>query len=581
MRMINKRSWLALLFGAALGTLNLNAQLPEPPPGGPGDFPPPDRDRPFPPRGDGFGPPPGDRGPRGGGPGPGGVQEDTKLVKQFDKNGDKRLNAVERRAAREFLEKEKAEGRGPRRPGPRGPMGESSGPVAAGPKVSPQEVKSFPGASLYDATVVRTFFLEFENSDWEKELTDFYHTDVEVPAKLTVDGKTYNDVGVHFRGASSFFTVAEGRKRSLNLSLDFVDEKQNIGGYRTINLLNSHTDPTFLRTMLYYDVARDYIPTPKANYARVVINGESWGAYVNVQQFNKDFTRDFFKSTGGARWKVPGSPRGRGGLTYVGDDVAAYKRIYELKSKEDPKAWAALIELCKVLSETPTNKLEAALSPILDIDGVLKFLALENVLINSDGYWTRASDYLLYRDEKGTFHIIPYDANETFRAAGGPGGFGGPRGPGGPGGSDGPGGPRGPGGGERGAGRGLELDPMAGTSEQDKPLLSRLLAVPSLRSRYLGYVREIAEKWLDWERIEPLAKKYQALIADDVEKDTHKLYSVDAFRNGLTTDVEEQGGRGPRQTMSLRSFVEKRREFLLNHPEVKKAGVAQATATTN
>jgi hypothetical protein len=219
-----------------------------------------------------------------------------------------------------------------------------------------------------------------------------------------------------------------------------------------------------------------------------------------------------------------------------------------------------------VLNETPTDKLETALGPILDIEGALKFLALENVLINSDGYWTRASDYLLYRDEKGTFHLIPYDANETFRAPGGPGG---------------PGGPRGPGGGERGAGRGLELDPLTGLDDQDKPLLSRLLAVPSLRSRYLGYVREIAEKWLDWGRIEPVAKKYQTLIADDVEKDTHKLYSVDAFRNGLTKDVEEQGGRGPRQTMSLRSFVEKRREFLLNHPEVKKTGVAQATATTN
>jgi hypothetical protein len=293
----------------------------------------------------------------------------------------------------------------------------------------------------------------------------------------------------------------------------------------------------------------------------VVINGESWGAYVNVQQFNKDFTRDFYKSTAGARWKVPGSPRGRGGLTYLGDDVAAYKRIYELKSKEDAKAWAALIELCKVLNETPTNKLEAALGPILDIDGVLKFLALENVLINSDGYWTRASDYLIYRDEKGTFHLIPYDANETFRAPGGPGG------------------PRRPEG-DRPRPRGVELDPLTGLDDQDKPLLSKLLAVPSLRSRYLGYVREIAEKWLDWKRIEPLAKKYQTLIADDVEKDTHKLSSVDAFRNGLTTDVEEQGGRGPRQTMSLKSFVERRREFLLNHPEVKKTG-SRAAATTN
>ena len=40
----------------------------------------------------------------------GGVREGRKLVAQFDKDGDKRLNAAERQAAREFLAKERAEG---------------------------------------------------------------------------------------------------------------------------------------------------------------------------------------------------------------------------------------------------------------------------------------------------------------------------------------------------------------------------------------------------------------------------------------------------------------------------------------
>lgn len=60
------------------------------------------------------GPPPfgpGGPGPRGGfgGPGGPGMQAATKLVKQFDQDGDKRLNTAERKAAREFLAKEKAE----------------------------------------------------------------------------------------------------------------------------------------------------------------------------------------------------------------------------------------------------------------------------------------------------------------------------------------------------------------------------------------------------------------------------------------------------------------------------------------
>ena len=90
---------------------------------------------------------------------------------------------------------------------------------------------------------------------------------------------------------------------------------------------------------------------------RVAINGESWGIYVNAQQFNKDFLRDFFKTENGRRWKVPGGPGGRGGMEYLGDDPAAYKRIYDIRTKDEPKAWAYLSRMFKVLNETSAEKL--------------------------------------------------------------------------------------------------------------------------------------------------------------------------------------------------------------------------------
>lgn len=523
-----------------------------------------------------FGGPPGFGAP-GFGPPMGGVQEERKLVGQFDKNGDKRLDAQERKAAREFLAREQAEGRWRRMPGRgRGPgFGDAdAGSAKPGPRVTPAEARTHPGVPLYDEGTLRTIFLEFENADWEKELSDFFHTDVEVPVKMTVDGRTYLDVGVHFRGASSYFMVGEGRKRSLNLSVDFVHEDQRIGGYRTLNLLNSHGDPTFLRTVLYHHIARAYVPAPKACLVRVVINGESWGIYVSQQQINKDFLKEWFQTTQGARWKVPGSPNGRGGLEYLGQDAAAYQRLYELKSKEDSASWGALIRLCKVLNETPTNQLEQALAPLLDIDGALRFLALENALINNDGYWVRASDYDLYLDTKGQFHVLPNDANETFTAAGGPGFGGGPRGFGprqdrGRGGGGAPGG-AGFGGGARGGG--LELDPLIGLNDSGKPLRSKLLAVPALRERYLGYVRDIAEKWLDWNRLGPLAERCHALITDEVKADTRRLSSLEAFEGGLTQAESPGGGFGPGARISLKTFAETRRAFLLNHAAIRPTG---------
>src|SRR5688500_6800613 len=113
---------------------------------------------------------------------------------------------------------------------------------------------------------------------------------------------------------SSYMMIPSCSKRSLNLSLDFADPKQRLYGYKTLNLLNSNGDPSSLSTALYSDIARKHIPAPKANLVKVVINGESWGLYANVQQFNKEFIAEHFKTGKGARWKVPGSPGGGGGL---------------------------------------------------------------------------------------------------------------------------------------------------------------------------------------------------------------------------------------------------------------------------
>lgn len=562
------------------------------------------------------------------------MHQTRKILKQFDKNGDGWLNAEERQAARESIKRDG--GARPFGKGPGGPGGFGKGvePGKPGPHVALEDVKTYPADTpLYEPTALRTLFLEFENKDWEAELQDFHGTDVEVPATLTVDGKKYTNVGVHFRGNSSYMLVPAGSKRSLNLSLDLVDTKQRLYGYKTLNLLNSHDDATMMSTVLCSHVARQFIPTPKANFVKVVINGESWGVYVNAQQFNKEFLSENYKTTKGARWKVRGNPGGGGGLDYVGDNLDEYKRHYEIKSTDNDKSWQALVNLCKTLSQTPPEKLEEALKPILDIDGLLWFLAVDMALINCDGYWIRASDYSLYLDDKGRFHVVPHDMNECFRPAQGPG-FGGPGGPGGmgmgmgmmgpppgdilppplqgmlrltdeqrkelaelqkevdgkldkilndeqrkqfkeirergpfgfgPGPGGGPGGPGGgPGGpgGPGGAGRGMSLDPLNGLNDPRKPLRSKVLAVPSLREKYLQNVRTIAEKSLDWKNLGPVVAQYRKLIEKEVEADTRKLDSFEAFKR-TTADEPAPGVRG--RDMPLRLFADERRKYLLDY----------------
>ncbi len=585
------------------------------------------------------------KGGKGGFGGPGG--EERKIVKDFDKNGDGWLNKDERALARESLKNGGGGfgGKGGGFGGKGGGFGGKGGGFGGkgggergtpGPKVALSDVKAYPEATpLYDPATVRTIFLEFENSDWEAEMQDFHGTDVDIPATMIVDGKKYPNVGVHFRGMSSYMMVPAGSKRSLNVSLDMADEKQRLLGYKTLNLLNSHDDASMMIAALYSHIARQHIAAPKVNFVKVVINGESWGVYGSAQQFDKVFLKENFNSSKGARWKVRGNPGAAGGLEYLGENIADYKRRYQIKSEDTEESWKAFINLCKVLNQTPPDKLEAALRPILDVDSLLWFLALDVSLINLDGYWIRSSDYSITLDEKGKFHIIPHDMNEAFHPAGGPGG--GPGGgfmmrpptpgevlpppiqdllqftdaqkkqlaelqkevdgkldkifndeqrkqvtqlkegfPGGPPGGGFPGGGF-PGGGPPGGGMGprggggVELDPLVGLDDSRKPLRSKVLAVPALRAQYLRNVKTIAQDALDWKKLGPVVAQYRQLIEQDVKQDTRKLDSYEAFQR-ITADIAPTAGAPTgRGGMNFRAFAEQRQKYLLNHPEVKKA----------
>jgi hypothetical protein len=453
--------------------------------------------------------------------GPVGGNQERPIVAQFDADKNGRLDSTERKAAREFLATAGNRGRG------FGGRGGNRPAPEPGIRLSSADVRHYPTAPLYDPASLRTFFIEFEFPEWEAEMAAFNNTDVEVPATVTVDGKVYRDVGIHFRGNSSF-GVGDGYKRSLNLTFDWVHENQSVGGYRTLNFLNANADPTLLRTVLSMHVARQYIAAPKANVVRVVINGENWGVYDNAQQFNKDFLRDYFKTEGGTRWKVPqGGGNGIGGFRYVDENAVSYKSVFHIKSKDQPSAWSALIGLARTLRDTPAVQLAAALESRLDVDSYLRFLALDNAMVSGDGFYARAADYSLYLHPNGRFYFTFHDANEMFSQAAGPGRGG-------------------------AGGGGVSLDPLAAQHDANKPIISKVLAVPELRAKYIGYVREIAEKSLDWKGLGPVVKQYRDLIADDVARDTRKLYSTEDFLRSTADDG------------TLRTFIDQRRAFLLD-----------------
>lgn len=488
-----------------------------------------------------FGGPGGSGGPRG--PGGGGK---SPLVSKFDEDGDGKLSDDERAKAR--IEAKENPG-GSRGPGGRGRFGGPGREQAqripqAGRPLSPDQVEHYPESDFYNPAIIRTIFLTFDSEDWESELKDFYRTDVEVPATMNVDGKDYDKVGVRFRGNTSSSRVPDGFKKSLNVTIDYENRKQRLYGYKTLNLLNAHTDASMMHEVLFSHIAKDYMPSLKANYVRVVINGESWGLYVNSQQFNKEFLEEAFDTRGGVRWKKAADPMRGGGLMYAGEDISAYEGQYQMKTELENTtlAWKALINFTRTLAEAPIENLEEALDPYLDIDGALWFLAMENVMIDNDGYWIRASDFNFYQDPNGRFHMVSHDNNETFNNPGGPGFFG------------------------RGTDVGLKLDPLFGVGEDNKPLL-RILENPGLQARYLAHVKTIAEDWLNWGKAGPVIESYKELIQEDVRLDTRHEETYEQF---LASFTQETNSNSRDHSPDLKSFIEDRGAYLLGNEQVNR-----------
>ena len=389
---------------------------------------------------------------------------------------------------------------------------------------------------LYDETIIRTIYLDFAQPNFWDLLHQNYENKIDIPATMTVDGVVYENVGVRFKGNTSYAWAAEDgeEKLSFNITMDFEDETQDIMSYKTLNLNNCFEDPSFLREFLYLHLIRKHIPAAKASFVKLVINGENWGIYPNVQQLNGDYLKEWFLSNDGSLWRAdkddgtlggPGWSWGDGtaALNYLGNNVNEYQEYYTLKSSTQTTPWQDLKNTCQAVDTAPLNNLENTLPEFLDIDRTLWFLACEILFVDDDSYVHKGKmDYYLYRDlETGRMTPLEYDGNSCMMLEEADGWWG--------------------------------WSPFYNANDNNYPLLNRLLQVPSLRQRYLAHVRTILLELLDPAFASIMIDTYAAMIDEEVQNDDKKLYSYNAFLNEID---------------DLKEFFEVRYDYILNHNEV-------------
>ena len=392
---------------------------------------------------------------------------------------------------------------------------------------------------LYDTGTMRTFELTFSQTNWWQELSNNYSSKTETEADLTVDGVAYPRIGVRFRGNSSYAATGSSQKKSFNLKTDAFVPGQSLMGYDSLNLSNGFNDPTLVREVVSYEILRRYMPAPQANYVKLVINGESWGVYVNVQQMDKDFVREWFEDDEGSRYRCdPPTTAGRGNsaMQWLGSGVTPYQEAYDARTPTSPTLWTDLITACDVLNNRTLQQLPTDLPKVLNVDRALWYLGLNIVMVNLDSYVGRGNDYYLYFDaEHGSLSTLPWDMNESF------GGYS--------------------------ASLSItereNLTPFWNeTQATRRPLLNRTMQVASWRERYIAHIHTILNQSFDWAKIGARVAQLQSFIDAEVQADTKKLYSYALFQSNVTQPATINSGFFRTTVPGLRPLVEKRAAYL-------------------
>jgi hypothetical protein len=383
---------------------------------------------------------------------------------------------------------------------------------------------------LYDSTILRTIDLTFSQPNWFTLLQQNYQSQTEIPADLELDGVVYPGVGVRIRGNTSYTTLpASSQKVSLNIDMEFTVPGQDLLGYNSLNFNNAHRDPTFCREVAYSNFLSRYIPNGRASHINLRINGDNWGVYANIQQYNRDMVRDYFEDEDGMRIKMPNNPNGPG-LRYNGSSPGGYTQ-YELKHDGgllDP--WGAHIAVCNALTNGLLANWQQTIDSVVAIDPSIWTIALENVFADDDSYVNKGADFVTYRDPyDGRTHVLQTDGNETFNAAT------------------------------------WTID--RNFNSVNRPLMSHVLDVPELRQRYMAHIRATLAEF-DWAHFGPIFTAHRNLIDAAVQADPKKLYSYTSFQNNFTTTVNLGGGFGGGNVNGLQPFLSQRLAVLSAHPEI-------------
>ncbi|HIE74252.1 MAG TPA: hypothetical protein EYQ06_08340, partial [Flavobacteriales bacterium] len=406
---------------------------------------------------------------------------------------------------------------------------------------NPQYLYDAPGG-LYEKDSLRNLHVDFYTPNYHSILVDsfFLNPKYRIPAMITLNGISYDSVGVRYKGNSTFCLPndAGNPKLPYNIDMNYFVSGQKLLGYKKLKLPNAWLDATFAKEFVAAKIYRNYLPSPEVNLITLYVQGNYLGVYVNTESINKQFLKKHFDEKSGALFKCDpvqmfcdnSTASGAPDLNWLGYDSTLYYDSYTLKSE---KGWEELLDLINTL-----NNNFSEIDSVLNVDRVLWAFAVNSAICNLDtynGYYLH--NYYLYQTKDGLFQMIPWDLDNSFLGA--ILGFTSPT-------------------------TLYERDPYYGDDPTiGRPLLAQLLNNPLYRNIYTAHLRTVINESLDTAVIRGGINQLQALAHNAVDADQNKNYSLSEYYDNVENHLGLWWRNG-----GIMVTIDGRKAYLQNHPEI-------------
>ncbi|KAF9203297.1 hypothetical protein BGZ49_006557 [Haplosporangium sp. Z 27] len=279
---------------------------------------------------------------------------------------------------------------------------------------NPQWTRSGAKQSIFDSNYIPTIFVNGNANDLNSLIANPTNVTyaVNVTYVLANEVKTFTNVtfGIHNPGKKS-----NNAKQSWQWQHSPNDTYQKRSHFK---IRHQEEDPTQIREKLYADISRAMgTYANEANMVRFYINNDAFGTFNlldDVIQYSYPYAMFY-----------DGNPPAQMGALFDGASGASFQydptgnAYYSwIMNADSPETSQAIGPLCQLWNQTDkTNDTAIAqVDAIFDLDYFMRFMVLEYLTGNWDGYWEEQTNDGLYRDptQNNKWYYLAQDFDATF-----------------------------------------------------------------------------------------------------------------------------------------------------------------------